>query len=134
NARVTFIARDGRVLGDSAESPNGVASMENHASRPEVVEARERGLGMARRHSDTINVDMLYVAAPVAHPSIAFVRVALALSSIRQQLESTLFATSAALGIALLSALVIGYLFSARMGKRVRAIARVATRYRAGDL
>ena len=134
DTRVTFIARDGRVLGDSAEAPGAVAAMENHASRPEVLEAREHGLGTARRHSDTINVDMLYVAAPVAHPSIAFVRVALPLSNIRQQLAGTLFATGAALGIALLSALAIGWLFSSRIGQRVRAIAAVASRYRAGDL
>jgi two-component system phosphate regulon sensor histidine kinase PhoR len=134
DARVTFIARDGRVFGDSAEAAAAVATMENHALRPEVVQAREHGLGLARRHSDTINVDMLYVALPVVHPSIAFVRVALPLSSIRQQLDSTLFATGAALGIALLSAIAIGWLFSSRIGQRVRAIAAVATRYRAGDL
>ena len=134
DARVTFIGRDGRVVGDSAEAPAAVASMENHASRPEVVQARDHGLGMARRHSDTINVDMLYVAVPIVHPAIAFVRVALPLSNIRQQLESTLFATGAALGIALLSAIAIGWLFSSRIGQRVRAIAAVATRYRAGDL
>ncbi len=133
-ARVTFIARDGRVLGDSTEAPTAVATMENHATRPEVMEARERGLGQARRHSDTINVDMLYVAVSVVHPSIAFVRVALPLSNIRQQLENTLFATLAALGIALGSALAIGWLFSSRIGQRVRAIAAVANRYRAGDL
>ena len=134
DARVTFIGRDGRVLGDSAEAPAAVAAMENHAARPEVVEARDRGLGQARRHSDTINVDMLYVAVAVVHPSIAFVRVALPLSSIRQQLQSTLFATLSALGIALASALAIGWLFSSRVGHRVRAIAAVANRYRAGDL
>jgi two-component system phosphate regulon sensor histidine kinase PhoR len=133
-ARVTLIARDGRVLGDSAETASAVATMENHGSRPEVIQARARGLGTARRHSDTINVDMLYVAAPVVHPSIAFARVALPLSDIRQQLESTLFATGAALGIALVSALAIGWFFSWRIGRRVRAIAGVARRYRAGDL
>jgi two-component system, OmpR family, phosphate regulon sensor histidine kinase PhoR len=133
-ARVTFIARDGRVFGDSAEAASAVAAMENHASRPEVIEARERGLGTARRHSDTIKVDMLYVAVPVVHPAIAFVRVALPLSDIRQQLESTLVATGAALGIALLSALAIGWFFSSRIGHRVRAVAGVANRYRAGDL
>ncbi len=134
DARVTFITREGLVVGDSAESPAGVAAMENHAQRPEVVEARERGLGTARRHSGTINVDMLYVAVPVTHPTIAFVRVALPLSNIRQQLQSTLFATLTALGIALVSALFIGWFVSSRLGHRVRAIAAVATRYRAGDL
>jgi len=134
DSRVTFIARDGRVVGDSAEPLAAVATMENHGSRPEVIEARQKGIGMARRHSDTINVDMLYVAVPVTHPVIAFVRVALPLSDIRQQLESTVLAAGAALGIALLSAIAIGWLFSSRIGHRVRAIAAVATRYRAGDL
>ena len=41
-ARVTFIAPDGRVVGDSAETFDGLAAMENHAQRPEVVEARDR--------------------------------------------------------------------------------------------
>jgi two-component system, OmpR family, phosphate regulon sensor histidine kinase PhoR len=133
DARVTFITRDGLVVGDSAESAAAVAGMENHAQRPEVVQARERGLGTARRHSDTINVDMLYVAVPVTHPTIAYVRVAVPLSSIRPQLLSTITATVVALSVALISALLIGWVLSSRIRYRVRLIAAVATRYRAGD-
>src|SRR6185295_13671616 len=44
NARVTFIAPDGRVLGDSAESLEGVAAMDNHGTRPEVIAARQSGI------------------------------------------------------------------------------------------
>jgi len=134
DARVTLIARDGRVLGDSAETPAAVALMENHGARPEVVEARDRGIGRSRRHSDTVNIDMLYVAVPVTHPAVAFVRVALPLSGIRQQLRSILTATLTALGVALAGAIVVGWVFSSRMGRRVRAIAEVANRYRSGDL
>src|SRR5580693_1904630 len=72
DARVTFIAADGRVLGDSSETLAGVAAMENHGQRPEVIEARETGLGRERRYSATLKIDMLYVAVPVRHPSIAF--------------------------------------------------------------
>jgi two-component system, OmpR family, phosphate regulon sensor histidine kinase PhoR len=134
DARVTFITREGVVVGDSAESAASVATMENHAQRPEVLQARERGVGVARRHSDTINVDMLYVAVPVMHPAIAYVRVAVALSNIRQQLIGAVSATLIALNAALISALIIGWVVSSRIGQRVRAIAAVATRYRAGDL
>jgi two-component system phosphate regulon sensor histidine kinase PhoR len=133
-ARVTFITADGRVLGDSAETLEGVALMENHASRPEVVEARLRGLGKARRHSDTLNIDMLYVAVPVTHPAIAFVRVALPLTSIRQQFRAMLTVTIAALGLALVSAAAMSWVFSSRIGQRVRAIAGIARRYGGGDL
>jgi len=133
-ARVTFIAADGRVVGDSAETLDGVAQMENHASRPEVGEARQYGLGKGRRHSDTLNIDMLYVAVPVAHPSIGFVRVALPLTDIRQQFRAILAAIALALGLALVGAAAISWVFSSRIGQRVRAIAGVARRYGGGDL
>ncbi|HUK32757.1 MAG TPA: PAS domain-containing protein, partial [Vicinamibacterales bacterium] len=133
DARVTFIMRDGLVIGDSAETAAGVAEMENHAQRPEVVQARERGLGISRRHSATINLDMLYVAVPVVHPIVAFVRVAVPLSSIRQELVNTVSATLVALNVALLSALLIGWRLSAHIGQRVRTVASIARRYRAGD-
>src|SRR5262245_3267430 len=100
-ARVTFIAGDGRVVGDSAETLDAVAAMENHADRPEVVAARTAGIGRARRYSATLKIDMLYAAVPVRHPSIAFVRVALPLTDVGHQLQAVLTATLVALGLAL---------------------------------
>jgi two-component system, OmpR family, phosphate regulon sensor histidine kinase PhoR len=133
-ARVTFIGADGVVRGDSAESIAGVAAMENHGQRPEVVEARQQGLGAARRYSATLKMDMLYVAVPVHHPDVAFVRVALPLSDVRHQLATILTATLVALGLALVGGAAIAWLFAARIGRRVAAFAAVARRYRSGDL
>ena len=132
--RVTLIAPDGRVMGDSSETLAGVAAMENHGTRPEVVEARARGIGMARRHSDTLKIDMLYVAVPVRHPALAFVRVALPLTTVRQQLQPVLSIAATALAAALVGAVLIAWIVSARIGHRVRDIAAVARRYSAGDL
>jgi two-component system phosphate regulon sensor histidine kinase PhoR len=134
NARVTMIGADGQVLGDSSEPLEGVAAMENHASRPEVVAARESGVGRARRYSATLKIDMLYVAVPVRHPVIAFVRVALPLSDVRQQLRPVLTATLTALGLALIGAASIAYVAAGRIGLRVRTVAAIAARYRGGDL
>ena len=53
-ARVTFIAADGSVVGDSSEPLAALATMENHAHRPEVIDAREKGLGRAQRYSATL--------------------------------------------------------------------------------
>jgi two-component system phosphate regulon sensor histidine kinase PhoR len=133
-ARVTFIAADGTVVGDSFETLEGVAAMDNHAQRPEVVDARASGLGRSRRHSATVNTDMEYVAVPVRHPAIAFIRVALPLADIRSQLRPVLSATFAALGLALVGGVAIAWLFSRRIGQRVQLIAQVAERYRSGDL
>src|ERR1700730_8456174 len=116
-ARVTFIAADGRVLGDSAETLEGIAAMENHATRPEIVAAAQTGFGSARRYSATLNIDMLYVAVPVRHADIAFVRVALPLSNIRQQLRSVLLATITALGVALAGSAGIAYLMTRRLSR-----------------
>jgi two-component system phosphate regulon sensor histidine kinase PhoR len=134
DARVTLIAPDGRVVGDSAETLEGIASMENHATRPEVLEAKALGLGRSRRHSDTLNIDMLYVAAPVQNPAVAFVRVALPLTSVRKQLQPIINLTLVALGLALAGAAAIAWVISGRLGQRVQSIAQVARRYRAGDL
>jgi two-component system phosphate regulon sensor histidine kinase PhoR len=133
-ARVTFVAADGRVVGDSSEPFDALSGLENHASRPEIVAARGAGLGTARRSSDTLKIDMLYVAAPTRHSSIAFVRVALPLTDVRQQLRATLTATLMTLAVALFGAIVISYIAAGRLSQRVRAIAGVARRYRQGDL
>jgi two-component system phosphate regulon sensor histidine kinase PhoR len=133
-ARVTFIAADGRVVGDSSETLDAVALMENHAQRPEIVLARETGIGRAQRYSATLKIDMLYVAVPVRHPAIAFVRMALPLTDVRVQLQAVLTATLVALSFALVGAAAIAWIFSARIGRRVRLIAKVAERYRRGDL
>src|SRR5205814_2562120 len=115
DARVTLIASDGRVLGDSAEPVERLPTLENHATRPEVLEAKASGLGTARRFSATLGIDMLYVAAPVQHSSIAFVRVALPLTDVRQQLRTVLVGTVSALGIALIGGAAIAFVLSARI-------------------
>ena len=133
-ARVTFIAPDGKVVGDSAETLDGIAGMENHRSRPEVVEARRTGLGRTRRHSDTLKIDMLYVAVPVQHPAIAFARVALPLTDVRHELRAVVDATLLALAVALAGGAALAWMISGRIGRRVGQIAEVARRYRTGDL
>lgn len=90
--RVTIIEQDGRVLGDSRLSQEEVRRIENHADRPEVLMAKESGSGMARRFSDTLKVDLLYVAVPYGNRySQGYFRVALPLThlaneKIKQQL------------------------------------------------
>jgi len=60
--RVTVIAPDGKVLAESDKKPDELAAIENHLYRPEVQDALRTGVGRARRHSDTIGVDLAYCA------------------------------------------------------------------------
>lgn len=62
--RITLIAADGTVLGDSDLSVEQVRQVDNHGDRPEVRAAFEHGHGVAHRHSNTVSADMLYVAVP----------------------------------------------------------------------
>lgn len=63
--RLTLIAADGLVLGDSQTSPD---SMENHIYREEVIEARSQGVGASERDSPTQGVSTVYVAVRVGEP------------------------------------------------------------------
>ncbi len=133
-ARVTFIAPDGRVVGDSAEDGSRLAALENHGARPEVVQARHSGTGVSRRYSTTVDTDMLYVAVPVRHRSIAVVRLALPLTAIDQQLRAVRTITAVSLALALLTAIGLALAFSAPLARRVARIADRAKLYAEGDI
>jgi two-component system phosphate regulon sensor histidine kinase PhoR len=134
SGRVTLIAGDGRVVGDSTQTPGELAGLENHSTRPEVIDASARGVGVSQRHSATLGTDMVYVAVPANHPVVRFVRLALPLSDVNSQLAAIGNATALALVAALAGALVLSWLFSAPLARRVEAVAAVAQRYSRGDL
>src|ERR1035441_9052725 len=66
--RITVVRADGKVLVDSEAD---AAGMENHRTRPELVQAFRGGSGSDIRQSATIGVSFLYVAVPVAGGSTA---------------------------------------------------------------
>ncbi len=66
--RVTFVAPDGTVLGDSDADPG---KMENHKDRPEVQAAMRTGYGEDVRHSATVGIDMLYSAKKLPDGNVA---------------------------------------------------------------
>ena len=113
SARVTIIASDGTVLGESHEDR---ATMDNHILRPEVQESLSAGVGRSIRFSSTVGFDMMYVAVPVraGEELLGFVRVALALEQIEARnayLQRTILVTTvvAALMVVLLATLISSY-------------------------
>jgi two-component system, OmpR family, phosphate regulon sensor histidine kinase PhoR len=132
-ARVTFIAADGSVLGDSEVPAGELATVENHLTREEVVAARDRGEGVATRHSHTTNVDTMYAAVAVRGGPVAYARVALSLSSIEERIaglrRQALIGLVAGLGMAV----ILTGIASALLNRRVRAVAETARRYQDGD-
>jgi len=133
-ARVTFIAEDGRVVGDSTQTEAELRTLENHLTRPEVVAAREHGFGSSERYSGTVSTDMVYVAVRATHPIVTYVRLALPLTDVDAQLTAIVRATLGALAASIPLALLVSWFFSTSLSRRVSAIARVAERYSSGDL
>jgi two-component system phosphate regulon sensor histidine kinase PhoR len=117
--RITIIAPDGRVLGESHRSSAG---MENHADRPEIRDALESGSGSAIRYSTTLKADMFYTAVLAREPA-RVVRVAMPLSQLRKieneiMLVASIFLYLVPFLAALMLALVAYYLKRVDAGQR----------------
>jgi two-component system, OmpR family, phosphate regulon sensor histidine kinase PhoR len=129
--RVTLIGADGRVLGDSHEDPAG---MDDHASRPEIVQARREAFGTARRTSRTIGIEMLYVAHRLgtAEQPLGYVRMALSTQQVQHDLGTVerSVALGTAAGVAL--ALVLGLFLARHVTLPIAEIRRVAVDLSAG--
>src|SRR5581483_3630435 len=85
------------------------ARMENHRTRPELIEAFRGEVGSIIRHSATIGVDFLYVAVPIHNGAI---RIAVPLSEIDQQVAGMRMKILASTGLAFLPAIAIAALLA----------------------
>jgi two-component system phosphate regulon sensor histidine kinase PhoR len=128
-ARITLIASDGTVLGDSEDVP---AQMGNHLDRPEVLEALRTGIGRTQRYSATLGEDLLYVAVPMEHSGdiVGVARVALPLREVQEASNRVATAVIGALAVAAILATALAVLLSGPVGALVRAVQRLAR----GDL
>ena len=131
--RVTFIMADGRVIGDSDVRSERLGTLENHSTRPEVMAARDTGSGTAIRRSATTGIETEYAAAAVHGRSIAFVRIALPIAHIEDEVARVRQEALLGLGAGVAATVVLLWIVSGPVGRRVRAIADGAARYRAGD-
>jgi two-component system, OmpR family, phosphate regulon sensor histidine kinase PhoR len=129
--RVTIITTNGVVIGESDKPPEAVAQIENHAHRPEVRQARESGIGSATRHSDTIGVDLLYVAVPAGERG--FVRVALPLSQIALVQSHVRKTVAVASLIVVLLSLPVVYFLSRRVTGPLEEMRSMAVRVANSD-
>ena len=67
NLRVTWISQDGTVLYDNDAD---IGTMANHARRPEIKEALEKGEGEAVRKSETLKKSTFYYAIALDDGSV----------------------------------------------------------------
>ena len=129
--RVTLIDSTGVVVGDAEFGPEARRRLENHFNRPEIVEARTRGLGASRRHSASAGDDELYVAQ--RHP-LGYVRTSLTTRSLDEIVRGAQRDVLVSGLLALLGALALASLFARSVSQPVVELRDVARAIAAGDL
>ena len=133
NARVTIIAADGTVLGDSEQNP---ATMENHSTRPEVIAALATGYGEIVRYSTTLNEQMMYVAVSIKNNNqvLGVARVALPISDVQNSVNHVTIVISLAIVITIIITGFATWLIVRITTRRIREVTRASRKIAAGDL
>ncbi|HMK44407.1 MAG TPA: ATP-binding protein [Dissulfurispiraceae bacterium] len=117
DARVTLVALDGTVLGDSDHDSS---TMEKHGDRPEILRALHAGFGTTVRMSDTLNYEAVYVAKRIdrAGQTLGVIRMALPL----KKADEVLYALRVQSVLLLAGILLITSLFSVWQANRLRQL------------
>jgi two-component system phosphate regulon sensor histidine kinase PhoR len=131
-ARLSLIDPEGTVIADSDFDP---LSMENHANRPEILQAGTGKVGLARRESPTLEIPMMYVAVPITADgqTHGFVRVAADMATIDAQsaaLRTRLFLVAALVS---LIAVLLTYLIVARIVQPLLTLTNAAQAIAQGE-
>jgi len=135
-ARVTIVAPDGRVLGESTASGEALGALANHADRPEIKQALANGEGSAVRHSATVEDDLLYVAVSVRRSGrlLGVARVAVPLTGVAEQAAALRRAVAVALVLAFALTAALAALSAPSLAGPLREIMEGARRFATGDM
>ena len=133
DGRVTIIAPDGVVLGDSFEDPT---QMENHLERAEVQRALAEGIGVENRFSHTLAYRMMYAAVPIEDGAtvVGIARLALPVTEVEARiarLRNTV--VSVALTVGVIAGLLV-LVAAEGVVRPLRRMTRVVERFARGDL
>jgi two-component system phosphate regulon sensor histidine kinase PhoR len=132
SSRVTLMDMQGKVFADSEKN---ITELENHFNRPEVQEARLRGKGISIRFSQSIGVDMLYVALPIKTDSriTGYVRLARPLHDVQVAVDKVYQSIFLAIIIVAVISLLIALFISYRLAAPIRALEKFTEKLRQGD-
>ena len=133
DTRVTLIALDGTVLGDSEEDP---ATMENHATRPEIRDALSTGSGESTRYSTTLGQKMMYVAVPISHQGevLGIARVSLPLTAVESLVHRVTVSIIAATAIAALLGILAAWVIARITTRPIRKLTIASRKIASGEL
>jgi two-component system phosphate regulon sensor histidine kinase PhoR len=131
--RVTIIALDGTVLGDSEEDPT---TMENHVNRPEIVDALATGVGESIRYSITLGQKMMYVAVPISYQGeiLGVARVSLPLTAVESLVHRVTVSIITATAVAALLVILAAWVIARITTRPIRKLTAASRRITSGEL
>jgi len=131
-ARITIIKADGVVLGDSSAQSD---QMDLHNNRPEVYAALHGEIGVEMRYSDTLKMNMLYVAVPFDNQEInGVVRMAMPLTDLQGIYKHILSALLMAVLLCALLALILSFILAQYFSRPLQDITAAVQDMARGNL
>jgi two-component system phosphate regulon sensor histidine kinase PhoR len=131
DVRVTIIGPDGVVLGDSGLTPASVRTLDNHANRPEVIDALKTGEGTSIRRSSTAGTSFIYVAT---RADAWILRLAKPLSTVDLLIGRLRGQLIIAMLIATGMTLIFGYMVYAFVSRPLHRLAEASQQLATGNL
>lgn len=133
NQRITIIAPDGTVLGESEQD---YTQMENHGNRPEIMQALAEQSGSSTRFSRTLGRELMYTALRVGSVDdpLGIVRVGVPLENIQAtivNLQAALFGTTL---LATIVTLLLATWIAGRTTRPLRELTEAADKLSFGEL
>lgn len=132
--RITIVATDGRVLGDSQQDPS---VMDNHRERPEIRAAMEHGYGENTRYSFTLGQRMMYIAVPILHQDqgqvLGVARVALSLAVVDRAVRAVTVSVVIAMAVAALLIVMAAWVVSRITTRPIRRLTAAARHIASGE-
>ena len=131
--RVTIVAPDGTVLGDSEEDP---ATMENHADRPEIRDALYTGFGESTRFSITLGQKMMYIAVPISNQGevLGIARVSLPLTTVENLVNRVTVSIVAAMVLTVLVVMLVAWFIARITTRPIRELTIASRKMTSGEL
>ncbi len=133
-SRVTLISPSGRVIADSSTPFNSIGSLDDHSSRPELIQAKLTGTGFSTRYSETLREFEMYGAVPVIDRGItvSYVRIALPMTVINGLNSRIEMAVWAGALVSVIIAVLLSLLFSHFISSPIKKLSQNAKALAAG--
>ena len=132
--RVTLIALDGVVIADNREL---ASLMDNHLDRPEIIaiETQANRFGSTTRRSETLDLDMLYVATDlrIGGEKVGYVRISRPLSAVDEKVGQFRESTAVLASLLILATLFAGLIFAQQISSPLFEMRRISTRMADGE-